>query len=163
MTSYSEYAAASGTTRAAATPSAKNALVRRSLAPIPTEKSNAHDDVSALTDNTNDNDNPKANDSPFFRWGFPFEPYGIQVDFMQCLYNTLEQGQCAILESPTGTGKTLSIICSALHWLQQHPTLSRDDSTAVNSEGMIIGNQGEFRFGVFEWIQLYIYTCMIIE
>lgn len=36
-------------------------------------------------------------------FGFPFEPYDIQKDFMQELYNTLEQGKIGIFESPTGT------------------------------------------------------------
>ncbi|XP_020574920.1 ATP-dependent DNA helicase DDX11 [Phalaenopsis equestris] len=48
---------------------------------------------------------------------FPFEPYSIQVDFMSFLYESLDRGGIAMLESPTGTGKTLSIICSALQWL----------------------------------------------
>ncbi|OVA20353.1 Helicase-like [Macleaya cordata] len=49
--------------------------------------------------------------------GFPFEPYTIQIDFMKALYTFLNQGGVAMLESPTGTGKTLSIICSALQWI----------------------------------------------
>ncbi|KAL8250153.1 hypothetical protein R6Q59_033846 [Mikania micrantha] len=49
--------------------------------------------------------------------GFPFEPYSIQIDFMNALYDSLDKGGIAMLESPTGTGKTLSIICSALQWL----------------------------------------------
>ncbi|KAL7306364.1 hypothetical protein TKK_0001788 [Trichogramma kaykai] len=48
---------------------------------------------------------------------FPFEPYPIQSDFMRNLYACLEQGNLGIFESPTGTGKTLSIICGALKWL----------------------------------------------
>ncbi|XP_010033872.1 LOW QUALITY PROTEIN: ATP-dependent DNA helicase DDX11 [Eucalyptus grandis] len=48
---------------------------------------------------------------------FPYEPYSIQVDFMSALYSSLERGGISMLESPTGTGKTLSIICSALQWL----------------------------------------------
>ncbi|KAG0454641.1 hypothetical protein HPP92_023623 [Vanilla planifolia] len=48
---------------------------------------------------------------------FPFEPYPIQVDFMSFLYDSLDRGGVAMLESPTGTGKTLSIICSALQWI----------------------------------------------
>ena len=49
---------------------------------------------------------------------FPFTPYGIQIDFMKKLYETVENGQIGIFESPTGTGKSLSIICSALKWLK---------------------------------------------
>ncbi|KAI4387407.1 hypothetical protein MLD38_005244 [Melastoma candidum] len=49
--------------------------------------------------------------------GFPFEPYSIQVEFMSALYRFLDEGGVSMLESPTGTGKTLSIICSALQWL----------------------------------------------
>ena len=51
---------------------------------------------------------------------FPFEPYGIQKDFMKDLYKTVEKGQIGIFESPTGTGKSLSIICSALKSLKDH-------------------------------------------
>ena len=51
---------------------------------------------------------------------FPFEPYSIQVDFMKQLYETIETKKIGIFESPTGTGKSLSIICSALQWLKDH-------------------------------------------
>ena len=34
---------------------------------------------------------------------FPFQPYGIQKDFMKQLYATLERGAVGIFESPTGT------------------------------------------------------------
>ncbi|KAI0237635.1 hypothetical protein LSAT2_011822 [Lamellibrachia satsuma] len=37
------------------------------------------------------------------KFAFPFEPYEIQVDFMKCLYGTLERGKIGIFESPTGT------------------------------------------------------------
>ncbi|KAJ8756103.1 hypothetical protein K2173_024650 [Erythroxylum novogranatense] len=49
--------------------------------------------------------------------GFPYNPYPIQIDFMEALYRSLDQGGVSLLESPTGTGKTLSIICSALQWV----------------------------------------------
>ncbi|ESQ26999.1 hypothetical protein EUTSA_v10019547mg [Eutrema salsugineum] len=48
---------------------------------------------------------------------FPYKPYSIQVDFMNALYQFLDKGGVSMLESPTGTGKSLSIICSALQWL----------------------------------------------
>ncbi|KAI1424269.1 helicase C-terminal domain-containing protein [Xylaria sp. FL1777] len=52
----------------------------------------------------------------------PFTPYDVQLQFMQTVYNVLEQGngQIGILESPTGTGKSLSLICAALTWLRNH-------------------------------------------
>ncbi|RCV15701.1 hypothetical protein SETIT_3G078400v2 [Setaria italica] len=59
---------------------------------------------------------------------FPFAPYPIQAEFMSFLYGALSSGPgaLALLESPTGTGKTLSIICSALQWL-----LDRRDAAAT--------------------------------
>ena len=48
----------------------------------------------------------------------PYEPYNIQLDFMQKLYRCIENGNVGIFESPTGTGKSLSLICAALTWLR---------------------------------------------
>jgi chromosome transmission fidelity protein 1 len=53
-------------------------------------------------------------------FGFPFPPYGIQSDFMRELFRVLETGKLGIFESPTGTGKSLSLICGTLTWLKQH-------------------------------------------
>ncbi|KAL2895246.1 Fanconi anemia group J protein-like protein [Bienertia sinuspersici] len=55
---------------------------------------------------------------------FPFKPYGSQLAFMGRVISTLDRaqsdGHChALLESPTGTGKSLSLLCSALAW-QRH-------------------------------------------
>ncbi|XP_065685204.1 ATP-dependent DNA helicase DDX11 isoform X1 [Hydra vulgaris] len=48
---------------------------------------------------------------------FPFEPYDIQKSFMSTLYETLQNDKIGIFESPTGTGKSLSLICGSLRWL----------------------------------------------
>ncbi|CAG5041487.1 unnamed protein product [Parnassius apollo] len=47
---------------------------------------------------------------------FPFQAYSIQEQFMKELYFTIEHGKLGIFESPTGTGKSLSICCGALQW-----------------------------------------------
>jgi len=47
---------------------------------------------------------------------FPKDPYPCQVDYMQKVLQAISNGQNALLESPTGTGKTLSLLCSTLAW-----------------------------------------------
>ncbi|XP_017769613.1 PREDICTED: putative ATP-dependent RNA helicase DDX11-like protein 8 [Nicrophorus vespilloides] len=51
---------------------------------------------------------------------FPFTPYNIQDKFMRNLFETLENRKFGIFESPTGTGKSLSILCGALRWLKDY-------------------------------------------
>ncbi|GER37372.1 Brca1 interacting protein helicase 1 brip1 [Striga asiatica] len=58
---------------------------------------------------------------------FPYRPYGTQLAFMNRVISTLDRsqrdGHChALLESPTGTGKSLSLLCSALAWQQNQKT-----------------------------------------
>uniref|UniRef100_A0A8C2YWH0 DEAD/H (Asp-Glu-Ala-Asp/His) box helicase 11 n=1 Tax=Cyclopterus lumpus TaxID=8103 RepID=A0A8C2YWH0_CYCLU len=66
---------------------------------------------------------------------FPYQPYDIQEQFMQALYKTLDQGKVGIFESPTGTGKSLSLICGALSWLTDHEEKSRQKTAALLHEG----------------------------
>lgn len=49
---------------------------------------------------------------------FPFQPYDCQREYVDKVVEALSKKQHAILESPTGTGKTLSLLCSSLAWLQ---------------------------------------------
>lgn len=48
---------------------------------------------------------------------FPFEPYDVQKAYMEKVIQSLQNNTNALLESPTGTGKTLSLLCSSLAWL----------------------------------------------
>lgn len=52
----------------------------------------------------------------------PFDhPYKVQLDLMQKIYETLKNDyKLGIFESPTGTGKTLSLICSTMTWLREY-------------------------------------------
>ena len=47
---------------------------------------------------------------------FPFPPYSIQMDFMSQLQKTLDDSNVGLFESPTGTGKSMSLICGTLQW-----------------------------------------------
>ncbi|EDQ87249.1 uncharacterized protein MONBRDRAFT_27452 [Monosiga brevicollis MX1] len=71
------------------------------------------------------NEQPKPLATPV-DFAFPFEPYSIQRDFMHRLYETIEQGGLGIFESPTGTGKSLSLLCGALRWLRDHEQRMHD-------------------------------------
>ncbi|XP_024859455.1 ATP-dependent DNA helicase DDX11 isoform X2 [Kryptolebias marmoratus] len=66
---------------------------------------------------------------------FPYQPYDIQERFMQALYNALDQGKVGIFESPTGTGKSLSLICGALSWLTDHEEKKKREAAALLQEG----------------------------
>uniref|UniRef100_A0A146L2S9 DNA 5'-3' helicase n=1 Tax=Lygus hesperus TaxID=30085 RepID=A0A146L2S9_LYGHE len=60
-------------------------------------------------------------------FSFPFTPYDIQKEFMTQLYSALEDSKLGIFESPTGTGKSLSLICGALSWLRDHEERLSDE------------------------------------
>ncbi|RXK42015.1 chromosome transmission fidelity protein 1 [Tremella mesenterica] len=55
------------------------------------------------------------------RFEFPYaEPYDIQVELMRTVFRALEDGKIAIVESPTGTGKSLTLLTATLTWLRDH-------------------------------------------
>ncbi|KAI0077191.1 DNA repair helicase [Panus rudis PR-1116 ss-1] len=66
---------------------------------------------------------------------FPFLPYGIQLNLMKHLYEAIEESKVTIIESPTGTGKTLSLLCASLTWLQDEQDRAK--------KGKIISLDGE--------------------
>ena len=49
---------------------------------------------------------------------FPFKPYPSQLVYMEKVIQCLQEGKNGLLESPTGTGKTMSLLCSTMAWRQ---------------------------------------------
>eukprot|EP00891_Asterochloris_glomerata_P003472 jgi/Astpho2/3472/e_gw1.00055.1.1_t len=50
---------------------------------------------------------------------FPHKAYGTQLTFMERVLRSLSTKANALLEAPTGSGKTLSLLCAALAWQHQ--------------------------------------------
>lgn len=71
----------------------------------------------------------------------PYTPYPIQETFMQTVWDVLEEGKIGILESPTGTGKSLSLICGGVTWLREWK--GRVFEGLVEGNGGGDGNGGE--------------------
>ncbi|KAI9891155.1 MAG: ATP-dependent DNA helicase chl1 [Vezdaea aestivalis] len=88
------------------------------------------------------------------RYNHPYEPYNVQYDFMNAVYDCLDAKGIGILESPTGqgftcmpnpfivadslsvgTGKSLSLICGALTWAREQKSKSIEEQLASAVEG----------------------------
>ena len=65
----------------------------------------------------------------------PYEPYDVQQELMKTVYDCIANGKIGIFESPTGTGKSLSLICSSLTWLR--------DAQEETLQGLAIVDDGK--------------------
>ncbi|XP_010935304.2 uncharacterized protein [Elaeis guineensis] len=75
---------------------------------------------------------------------FPYRPYGSQLAFMGRVISTLDrarrQGHChALLESPTGTGKSLALLCSSLGWQQHQRSILLATTTQPTPDPLLHG------------------------
>jgi regulator of telomere elongation helicase 1 len=61
---------------------------------------------------------PTTCDIKGVRVHFPFSPYNVQIAYMSKVMDALLQSENALLESPTGTGKTFCLLCACLAWQQ---------------------------------------------
>lgn len=94
---------------------------------------------------TKDNDKGEKHEvAKVIDFHHPYTPYKIQEKFMETVYAVLEagNGQVGILESPTGTGKSLSLICASMTWLR-HFQRRRFE------EGLVLGDDAT---GEPEWV-----------
>lgn len=68
-------------------------------------------------------------------FSFPYpRAYDIQIDLMRDVFRTIEQGKVGLFESPTGTGKSLSLICAAFSWLRLNAQRSTLGSAAPKAD-----------------------------
>ncbi|KNC52066.1 tumor necrosis factor receptor superfamily member 6B [Thecamonas trahens ATCC 50062] len=59
---------------------------------------------------------------------FPFSAYPCQLVYMEKVIEALQNKSNALLESPTGTGKTLCLLCACLGWLEAEKNKARQQT-----------------------------------
>jgi len=58
------------------------------------------------------------------RVSIPVDPYPSQLELMRAVVECCDSSTNGLLESPTGTGKTLALLCAALAWQERAAALS---------------------------------------
>uniref|UniRef100_A0A1A9VZA0 Helicase ATP-binding domain-containing protein n=1 Tax=Glossina brevipalpis TaxID=37001 RepID=A0A1A9VZA0_9MUSC len=87
---------------------------------------------------------------------FPFTPYTIQQELMQELFEILENKQIGIFESPTGTGKSLTLTCAALKWLEMHENHVRNEvQERLDELSLILSQYGKENDQRVDWFSLH--------
>lgn len=65
---------------------------------------------------------------------FPYAAYSCQLAYMEAVVRALEAGENALLESPTGTGKTLCLLCASLGWRRHHEQMVQTARTSWEAD-----------------------------
>lgn len=73
---------------------------------------------------------------------FPFEPYPVQRAYMEKVIQCLRDGTNGVLESPTGTGKTLSLLCSSLAWIRTRQSEHQQQMIKLDKGADLMGGAG---------------------
>ncbi|KAK2714186.1 hypothetical protein QYM36_008674 [Artemia franciscana] len=93
-------------------------------------------------------------------YGFPFQPYSIQLEFMRGLYTICEDSSVGIFESPTGTGKSLSIICGSLSWLLNY---ENNRVPSLKEQATCLTNEIERLSDGDDWLSNASEKCQLLE
>lgn len=59
-----------------------------------------------------------------YQVSFPYKPYGTQIGFLNQFLRAVDQQGNALLEAPTGSGKTACLLAGALAWQRRHIELA---------------------------------------
>lgn len=62
---------------------------------------------------------------------FPYEPYPIQQDFMQALYDTIDKGQIGLFESPTGAAWSVTLLVCTIFHVEHSLTTNKKSATWI--------------------------------
>jgi len=105
-----------------------------------TEEASTNCDLKQVSSNELPGRDSAATTKPVF-FPFPFPPYDIQEDFMRTLFQVLDNGEVGIFESPTGTGKSLSLICGTLTWLKCYEERQQEELENALSSSKQLNDQ----------------------
>uniref|UniRef100_A0A5K4F0X8 Putative chl1 helicase homolog n=1 Tax=Schistosoma mansoni TaxID=6183 RepID=A0A5K4F0X8_SCHMA len=88
---------------------------------------------------------------------FPYpKPYSQQLELMQTVYKTLESNCCGIFESPTGTGKSLSLLTATLRWLLDYNEKQIILLNSLQSQLKLMNHENkENNSKEYDWIMEY--------
>ena len=67
---------------------------------------------------------------------FPVKAYPSQIAMMSKIITSLQKGRNCLLESPTGSGKSLALLCAALAW-QKHEIQRVTEYNVAVRDGLI--------------------------
>ncbi|XP_057359155.1 regulator of telomere elongation helicase 1 isoform X2 [Manis pentadactyla] len=78
---------------------------------------------------------------------FPFQPYRCQEDYMAKVLECLQKKVNGVLESPTGTGKTLCLLCTTLAWREHLRDAISAQKIAERAQGALFPDGASSSWG----------------
>ncbi|XP_054456847.1 Fanconi anemia group J protein [Anoplopoma fimbria] len=76
---------------------------------------------------------------------FPCKAYPSQLAMMNSIVRGLNYGQHCLLESPTGSGKSLALLCSALGWQQAQLAKLKEGGSLLEDKSQSDKNFGDYK------------------
>ncbi|EGR30093.1 regulator of telomere elongation helicase 1, putative [Ichthyophthirius multifiliis] len=72
---------------------------------------------------------------------FPYRPYPQQIMYMSKVIQSLNQGNNSLLQSPTGTGKTLCLLCATIAWLKKYREQNQENIDNVPPKKIVYSSR----------------------